>query len=511
MIRRSLFIVLSTIFLICPGLCWAQNIKSRQVKETPLAQINFSSQVRRTLTVSPDCRKIAFVALSADKQYVVINGKDQGKYDEILGRPIFSPDSKKVAYVVRMGGEKFVVINGKEEKPYADILCNPVFSPDSGRLAYIAKVGKKEVVVMDGIENGQYYDEICRYKRDGIIIFSPDSRRIVYCAISGDQKFVVVDGTKYKICDGVGIGSWHVDWPVFSPDSSKIAYQARIGMKWFAMIDGVETGKGYDSVFTIVFSPDSKRMGYIARRGAKDVVVVDGMEGQEYDGIDLLTFSPDGKNVAYRAYRYARGGVGGDWFLVLNGQEKKAYKIAGDSFAAYGNLVFSPDSQRFALKTRFGISVSDRDDIHFEKTGYPVFSPDSQKLAFMAGYSDKQFVVINGKQGAVFDSLGSPFYYGNPVFSPDSKRVAYTVRIGKNWTVMIDDMEGPRYDEIIVFPGGEKVFESFDCHPYYDFISLKIQTELAIRGKLVFDSSDRMHYLALKGNTVYLIEEVVIE
>jgi len=509
MFKKSILFNLSIILIFSPGLAWAQKIQSRKVMETPIAQIRFSPRIQKTFTVSPDSRRIAFVDHSVDKQqYVSVDGMDEVKCDEVVNRPIFSPDSKRISYIARKGDKKFVVIDGKEEKHYDDILNYPVFSPDSKKLAYVAKAGSKEFVVIDGVEN-EKFDEIGRTDvREGKVIFSPDSKRIAYAARLGDRTFVVVNGKRHKEYAHIGASLWRWEGLVFSPDSRRLAYQARAGAKWFAVIDGVEEERGYGSVSTPVFSPDSRRVGYVAKRGGKDVLVVDGKEGKEYDGIDQLTFSPDGKSLAYRAFLHGRWNTGGKWLFVFNGQEKKEFKITGDSFSAYGNIVFSPDSKRVAYKTRFGMVVDGKEE-QYETTGYPVFSPDSRNSGYIAGYGDKLFSVINGQPGKIYNSLGSKFFLPDPVFSPDSHRVAYVARIGKKWSVIIDTTEGRLYDEILVFPGGEKVFESFDDHPYYHGFKDRIESESAIRGKLVFDSPNAMHYLALKGNTVYLIEETI--
>jgi len=61
--------------------------------------------------------------------------------------------------------------------------------------------------------------------------------------------------------------------------------------------------------------------------------------------------------------------------------------------------------------------------------------------------------------------------------SPDSQRVAYAAGIGKKQFVVVDGKEEKQYDAIV-------------------------------RGGLVvFDSFDSLHYLAVKGNSIYLVEE----
>ncbi len=65
--------------------------------------------------------------------------------------------------------------------------------------------------------------------------------------------------------------------------------------------------------------------------------------------------------------------------------------------------------------------------------------------------------------------------------SPDSKRVAYAAQVGKKWLVVVDGKEGKQYDGIVTIGGG----------------------------KIVFDTPTNLHYLALKGDSIYLVEEMI--
>jgi len=61
--------------------------------------------------------------------------------------------------------------------------------------------------------------------------------------------------------------------------------------------------------------------------------------------------------------------------------------------------------------------------------------------------------------------------------SPDSQRVAYVAQVGDKQFVVVDEREGKPYDGIVR------------------------------GGRIIFDSADRLHYLALKGADIYLVEE----
>jgi hypothetical protein len=60
-------------------------------------------------------------------------------------------------YVVRGGNKCFIVIDGKEGKRYDDIAVGSfVFSPDGKHWAYVAQENDKQFVIVDGKEGKQY-------------------------------------------------------------------------------------------------------------------------------------------------------------------------------------------------------------------------------------------------------------------------------------------------------------------------------------------------------------------
>lgn len=65
--------------------------------------------------------------------------------------------------------------------------------------------------------------------------------------------------------------------------------------------------------------------------------------------------------------------------------------------------------------------------------------------------------------------------YRRAHFSPDSQRVAYEAQLGEKWIVVVDGVEGKGYDGFL-------------------------------RGsQIIFDSSERLHSLAINGNDILLL------
>jgi roadblock/LC7 domain-containing protein len=138
------------LILISTGAFAQKTSPNKEIFERLIVQIDSSSWIQETFRVSPDSKRVAYMARLGNKIFVVVDGQEEKQYDGIGATgPIFSPDSKRVAYMARLGNKRFVVVDGKEEKQY-DGLAGPLFSPDSKRVAYMARLGNKIFVVVDG-------------------------------------------------------------------------------------------------------------------------------------------------------------------------------------------------------------------------------------------------------------------------------------------------------------------------------------------------------------------------
>ncbi|RPI79030.1 MAG: hypothetical protein EHM45_04395 [Desulfobacteraceae bacterium] len=150
-----------------------------------------------TLVFSPDGKKTAYIIKEKSGWFsqAVIDGKAGKPYPVIKNGPCFSPDSKRVAYVVQANEKEFVVVDGKEEKGYDEIVNDSFkFSADGKRIAYAVKTAPDNFcVIVDGIE-GKPYEQIA----NGALFFSPDGKRVVYRAVAGPKWFAVVDGEEKK-------------------------------------------------------------------------------------------------------------------------------------------------------------------------------------------------------------------------------------------------------------------------------------------------------------------------
>src|SRR5262249_17946830 len=81
------------------------------------------------------------------------------------------------------------------------------------------------------------------------------------------------------------------------------------------------------------------------------------------------------------------------------------------------------------------------------------FRPAGKRYAAVCGRSGAQWMVIDGKKGQEYQSIGENLAQLSmgPTFSPDSSKIAYTATAnGKTFIVMNDD-ESDGYDGVALF------------------------------------------------------------
>jgi Tol biopolymer transport system component len=378
-----------------------------------------------SLEISPDYKRMAYVADQGDGWFAVVDGIKSSIYTKFdcpdNGCPytkfIFSADSKRIAYDAQQDDRSFMVVDGKEEKSYASV-GGQVFSPDGKRIAYLASQGKLSFVVLDGKE-GKKYRRIGGFS----LGFSPDSQHIAYVAQSGKKWHVVVDGKEVSTYDEINEPAF---CSIFSPDSKRIAYAAKRSNQWFVVLDGKELTP-YDQAISPCFSPDSKRIAYLAVRSNRQFIVVDEKESA-MEANCCASFSPDSKRITYTSRSK----------IVV---DDKVVNPDYSQLSSFGSLIFSPDSNRVAykawLKGENSIIVDDLVGPWFSSAGIsePIFSLDSKRVAYIAHYVEKSngfdvahkwYVVVN--EGGSNTALESAFRLTNLSFVGDRTLRAIGVR-----------------------------------------------------------------------------------
>jgi hypothetical protein len=399
---------------------------------------------------------------------------------------VSSPDGKRFAYAATRGGKGFVVVGGNKEKEYPKVR-GPVFSPDGSIVAYNAfpREGKR-VVVTNGVESREYDVEDVKHLYFPFY-FSADGKHVGYFASRGSKQFVVVDGIEGLRHDRIQppVDSNDYTPTIFSPDGKHTAYVSLRGQfhpgtlgeifemfnaSWCAVVDG-KRDKEYCLVTQPIFSADGGHVAYIAaiERETKlspgvMAVVVDG-KPRVVAGLEHMSFTPDGEivlltrpigkrvlTVGDKHYESPNVYMSGDRarvaYCVKVGDQMQVIHVESTGppppRRAWTRFRLSPDGKRKAfIASREGLRHMVVDGK--EGKGYKViaersvaFSVDGTRLNYLAAndgdsvYPRKAFVVMNGEEGEVWDSIHGV------TFSPDGRRCAYSAVRGEKEYCVVD-------------------------------------------------------------------------
>lgn len=238
--------------------------------------------------------------------------------------------------------------------------------------------------------------------------------------------------------------------------------------KYCAWLDG-KKGPAYDDIRSIVknsyenrefwFSLDGRRLAYTALKGNNRVMVIDGKESAEYDGLKAAYFSADSKHVSYMVRKNDKFSV------VIDGKESAKYSGIRCSLPyiqfyrpvlmirdPYNPVAFSSNGRSafIAIKgsNRELVVVDGKEGPVYDQIRSVDFSPDGNRVAYVAIRKDKQFMVVDGKEGPKYTDVDAGFS-----FSPNGKRLAYVASTeagnsNRNTFVVVDGKPGPKYEQI---------------------------------------------------------------
>lgn len=414
-----------------------------------------------SLTGPRDLARLAFIVQNGNDLSMVLDGATVGSGYYFIGRdgPNFSEDGKHYAYTARRTeGGAFVVRDGIEGKKYVAASIIPAFSPDGNHVGYDASLGPgKMCIVLDDVEQ-KFFQAVY----PGTLLFSPDSRRTAYTAIENGKYIAVVDGKESKPYDAMRLT------PVFSPDSKRVAYIAGIDKEFVAVIDGQE-GPKFDAFTDLLFSPDSSHVAYGARKANQWSVVLDGKPQESVEGLGAgsIRFSPDSAHLAYVA------AVGSERMVVLDGKRLKSCQEV-----LWPGPLFSPDSRRLAylsVQSRRVVVVTDGvNGAPYDQVADLSFSPDSKHLAYRALSSGQAVVIVDGK-------ASSPYAATTPiVFGPEGNHYVFAASKSKGTVIVVDGVELDKsYTSWVT--GSRPAFAANDIA---DFLMLRSKEFLHVRVKI---------------------------
>ncbi|MGE4518090.1 MAG: hypothetical protein AB7E04_01095 [Desulfobacteraceae bacterium] len=363
---------------------------------------------------APESGIPVFTVFSDYKDFAVIDGKEQKKYDG-LGKIIVSSDGKNFAYRAQTGNKQFVVINGKEEKSFDGIKNDPVFSPDGKKTAYIAFEDKENGFLICG--DTKYGP----FRNINEVIFSPDSSKLGFIAFKDKGWHVFINGKESKTYKNAMLLKFSksgnfacvvqndedklllledfkeheayktIGEPFYNPEGTILSYPANTGKHWQMVVNGEKQYK-FDTLGPVTYSDSGDSYGYTGVKNEKPTIIINGKKEKEYDSSGLIKFSTDGRHYAYRAFSKKKG-----WFVVWDKKE-------GNSYFDVKQPIFSPVKNEIAYMAFKGKSVvmvkNHIEDKEYKTIGgLPKFSPDGKHLAYYASHDDKKWIMnIDGTE-----------------------------------------------------------------------------------------------------------------
>lgn len=329
-----------------------------------------------------------------------------------------SPDGRHMAYMSMEGGEVIVYSDGVPSEPFEGFQPESLTYAPDGRLSYMGVRGKKSYVVVDGQE--YKYGRIST----GGIRFSMDGTRFGFVGKRSGTYFAVIDGQEFGPYEHIS------RQPIkFSQDNKHYGFIAKLGKTFHAIIDG-EPGPGYEAIVTVRFSPKGTHTSYIAKNGEAWIPVLDGMELGRFQEVrePQFTFAANGTRPGLIVRK------GKSWHVLLDGKLGPAYNDARNLSISQDGASTAYLAQREGTKHPFLVLNGKELTGNFSKL---TFSPEGGSTAVVRGGKGKQSVLVNGKEGGVYDAILAP----GAVFSKDGKHFLYAAAKQGKIVVVVDGEE----------------------------------------------------------------------
>lgn len=379
-------------------------------------------------------RGVVYSARVGEKVHVVLNGKPGKFYKEVFDVTL-SPDGQRVAYAAKDSDRYFLVVDNKEYGLFNET-GPPVFSPDSKHIAFECKIGPQWYINVDGLKSAAtastYFD---------VPYFSSDSRYVLFYengTEEGTQRIGISDlqfkKTVYKAVNGT---------LVFSNDKSRVAIVQMVGKKQklvefsFSNPEQIKESRLYDSIATRKFSDDGSVFAFVAQKDGKNIIVLDGQEEALPAGEYPWPFAvrPDNKGVGIFSTNNDQNRSYLHQAFFNNGIKSSIYKEGSE-------LTYSKDGKHYAFvavkNEQFLMVLDGKDGPVFDRVITPAFSPDGRFLVYRARQDGKRFVVVVDTMSGNITQKHTPYeHVFIPTFTDDGKSVAYAVQEGKQimWKV----------------------------------------------------------------------------
>ena len=441
-----------------------------------------SNIVPSTIQVSPNGKSVLVVSVDpkSKKRRVIVNGKPlDGVYDAIAkGTPFYSEDGSRYAFVATRGKKCMVVVDGVEHKSYDIVkgrwpIYGLVFGTDGTKthVAYLAIRDNRTRVVVNGREVMTHENVVTKtgtlpgvwdFEFVGSYFVYRAKHRNAMVACRGQivkDRATVVTSKPYA---SIGAGSPVSMGGKTGPKGLLFAFIAKAppvklprkkgepqkyepGRESLRQLPGDEliTKKSWKFIARNMLRPSRAKEGemvYVAGDTAWKVIVGQ-KEWPACERMGRLMSSTSGKSWGCTAKQ------DGKFVMMVNGVASKAYREiqfgdslfpAGDERAIYGVSILGKS------KTPARIVVAGKELKAYTQVrgDSVVFSADKKTMAYVAGDGNKNFVVVNGKEGPAYDNVS------DLRFAPTGNGFAYCARQGQKHFVVINGKKTGPYENV---------------------------------------------------------------
>jgi hypothetical protein len=421
--------------------------------------------VPSTIWVSPNGDHVICVTVNPQtkKRQVNLDGHLlPGTYDAIAeGTPFFSADGKHHAFVATRGGKCMVVIDGVEQPTYDIIkdrwpITGLMFGADGDKthVAYQVTVKDKHSVVVNGRKLGAYAS--IKGGLPGIWDFYFKGSYFAYRAKVGDRMVACrgdIDGRgRVRLKQSrqyLSVGSGSPVWMGGASNKNRglFAFIAKDapGKERILTLPGDKpiTKKTWNFIARNMLQTSSAKKGemvYVAGENKQWHVVVGDKEWPACQTLGRLLSSPSGKTWASTAK------VDGKLVMMVNGVASQAYaeiQHAESLFPAGDERVVFAATTPTDSKTPARVIVDGKaGKAYAQVRGDSIlFSPDKTAMAYVAGDGNKNFLVVDGVEGAAFDGVDDLRFSSKSVS-------AYRARRGAEYFVVVGDKTWGPYADV---------------------------------------------------------------
>lgn len=355
---------------------------------------------------------------------VVHNGKAGKEYPITIGQVVISADGEHVAYGAMVDGKWRMVVDGREGRAFDSVIA-PVFSPDGKHIIYLAKEDGKWHVVVDNKPSAgtkKSYAQTVVNAESNVIAYVEDQDKAARLVVS-DMRFSKMHS---KASTGTMLVTNKAGTRLAATQS--VDNKKRVIDFSFADPDDVHEGRFYDVISDLTFGNDGVSLAYVAKVGDRRLLVLNDRQEPLPDGdiTELPVVPPDNKVVGVLIA--AKTGS----FLHLSFADGAFKRELYDETA---NLTCSRDSRYFAYAARKGekwfVVVNGKEGPLFDRVVTPAFSPDGTRLVYRARQNRKRFVVVADATGKTIKKHQAYEQVFQPVFTSDGQSVVYGVKEGK--------------------------------------------------------------------------------